>query len=35
MPVFFLVLGLTLLYLAATNKLYAIIQIILTDVRKK
>ena len=34
MQVFILVLGLTLLYLAATNKLYYIVQIILTDTKQ-
>lgn len=34
MPVFFLVLGLTILYLAASNKLYYIVQILISDASK-
>lgn len=34
MPIFFLVVGLLLLYLAATNKLAAMLTILLTDVQK-
>ena len=35
MPVFILVMGLLILYLAATNKLSAMIAIIFTDIGKK
>lgn len=34
MPIVFLFVGLSLLYLAGTNKLYAIISIFLADTRK-
>ena len=35
MPVFILVMGLLILYLASTNKLSAMIAIIFTDIGKK